>query len=373
MSKNNEPTKVFGLTIGKAKPSVNSLAVVTAEERQNVSFTPTLPIVNVIPFGIVEKYQIKGIVRKFGLASIGIVAVFGLGALGVLGYISSQQSKIDALSAEQAELNAQSADLAPYQAYNLSVEGKRTALRTVTDKDVNMGAIYENINNASTGSTITITTLSVAQNKAGEEASACINPDPFSSNVIPVDIIGCVVLEGGGDNKDQVNGFLAQLEAIGGDTPAYINPFISTFSTVTDPGEGARASNFSATIAFTAALYTNKYSALSLNLDELITNVAVSDAANNGETATDVSLTAPGITGAFASTLIAGLTDNDARTIDGLALSSCTNGVTDETEASLGTLIESNYPDVDANELTAQLIAEISDTCDSIVAEQEGN
>jgi hypothetical protein len=372
MSKNSEPKKVFGITIGKAKPSVNSLLVVTAEERQNVSFVPTLPIVNVIPFGIVEKYQIKGLVRKFGLASIGIVAIFGLGALGVLGYISSQQSKIDALSAQQETLSQESEELAPYQAYNLSVDGKRTALEGVTGEDVNMGAIYENINSASTSSTITITTLSVAQNKAGEDASSCINPDPFASAESNVKIIGCVVLEGGGDNKDQVNGFLAELEGIGGDTPAYINPFISSFSTTSEPGEGARASNFSATIAFTSSLYTGKYSILNLTLKELIDNVKATNSTNTDGTK-EIDLASSGIASIFANTLVGSLGASDAQNIDSIAYTSCTTDDTNTAEASLTLLIEASYPDVNSSTVVTQIMTEISDNCDAIVAEQEGN
>ena len=369
MSKNNEAKKVFGITIGKPKVSVNSLLVVTAEERQNVVFSPKLPIVNVIPFGIVEKYQVKGIVRKFGLAAIGIIAVFGLGSLGVLGYLSSQQSEIDNLAAEQQRLTMESTALAPYQAYNFSVNDKRKILKTVTTEDVNMGAIYENINNASANSTITITTLGIAQNKAGEDASSCTNPDPFSSVVLPVKIIGCVVLEGSGDSKDQVNAFLSELESTGGDTPAYVNPFISTFSTVSDPAADGRASSFSATIAFTSALYTNKYSSLSLELNELITNVATTTTAQDSE-----ATSAPqGITAIFAGTLIDSLTDSDSQNIDNIAYASCTSGDTTTTQSDLTTLLETNYPNIEPSAIVEQIMSEISDNCDAIVAEKEGN
>jgi len=377
MSKEKSPTKIFGITLGKAKTSPNA-SVVTAEERENVSYVPTLPIINVIPAGVVEKYQIKGILRKFSLGAVAIVAVFGLTSLGVLGYISTQQAKIDDLTEKQATLTAESAALQPYQAYNLSIDGKRQALKEVTAKDINMGTIYENINTASTNSTITISTLSVAQNKEGEDTSACVNPDPFASTTVTVEIIGCVTLEGSADSKDQVNGFLAELESIGGDTQAYINPFVSTFSTAADPGEDARASSFSATIAFTNTLYTNKYSTLALSLAELIastqaTDSASADATDTTENIEDVALPPAGIAATFAKTLIADISDADARSIDGIAYTSCSTGDSDMAESSISSLIESVYPDVEATTVVPQIMAEINDNCDAIIAAEEDN
>lgn len=270
----------------KKKPAAGSLPTAKAkvdepiELNKEVAFTPSLPQVNVIPFSVFEKYEIKGIARKFVFAGIGIVAVFGLVFAGGLIYQTSQQSKIDALTTQQSQIAAEVQQLQPYSIYKTAVEDKRSALKTPTANDINMGNIYKNINDASGSNSVTISNLSVTQYADGQTSTDCVNPDPFGDNA---GIVGCIQFTGNAPDKDAVNGFLDNLQKANNNNGGYKNPFISSFNNDGGAGSGAGAStgtasgsaggaSFTATVAFTNTLYTNQYSDLSMTLKELISS-----------------------------------------------------------------------------------------------------
>lgn len=257
------------------------------EVTKEVNFTPTLPQVNVIPFSVFEKYQVKGIVRKFFFAGLAIVAVFALALTGGIVYKGVQQGKIDNLSAQQAEITAEVQSLQPYQVYKSAIESKRTTLTNTTATDINMGGLYSTINSSSDVNGVNINSLSVRQYAEGEQATDCINPDPFGDNS---GIIGCIQITGGAIDKDSVNGFLAALESANDGSGSYKNPFISSFTSESGAAGGAASgpsSSFTATISFTTALYTNQYSNLALTLDELIATSSGQGTATNDEVATN--------------------------------------------------------------------------------------
>lgn len=249
------------------------------EPNREVAFAPSLPQVNVIPFSVFEKYEIKGIARKFVFTGIGIVAVFGLIFAGGLIYQTSQQSKIDALTTQQSQIAAQVQALQPYAIYKTAVEDKRGALKTPTANDINMGSIYKNINDASGSNSVTISNLSVTQYADGQSSTDCVNPDPFGDNA---GIVGCVQFTGNAPDKDAVNGFLENLQKANNNNGGYKNPFISSFNNDGGAGSGGASSgtasgsaggaSFTATVAFTNTLYTNQYSDLSMTLKELISS-----------------------------------------------------------------------------------------------------
>jgi len=272
-------SKVFGIEIGGKSAKKTSAApleaVVTHDERANFAYTPKLPIVNVVPSTVSDKYKIKGFVRKFAFAGIGIAAVYILIFAVGHGYLAARNNDLQTLSQQQSVLTQQSQALQPYQIYMTNVDGKRTALQTVASSDVNMGGLYKNINDASESNNITISTLGIAQYQQGATASTaaqCVNPDPFADASASKNIIGCVTINGTADNKNQVNGFLSNLQAIGGNNITYRNGFVSTFTTDPAPQAGQRGSTFTATIAFTSAVYSKKYADLSISLNDLITS-----------------------------------------------------------------------------------------------------
>jgi hypothetical protein len=165
------------------------------------------------------------------------------------------------------------AQLQPYQSYRQEIESKRTNLAATTANDINMGTIYGSIDTSAKANNVGLTSLAVRQYVDGEQSGGCTNPDPFGDNSA---VIGCITLSGTADNKDQVNGFLAQLQDQPGDVALYMNPFISTFTTSADSGTGSSAasgatSSFEATIAFTNGVFSRKYAPLTIPLQDILT------------------------------------------------------------------------------------------------------
>lgn len=259
---------------------------------KNIVFAPELPRVNVVPAPVFEKYQIKGITRKFVFAGIGIAAAFMLAYIGGIAYMGVNQAQLATLNQQQSQLNSDVQQLQPYQAYQAAIDGKRKALDSTTSTDVNMGTVYGHLINSAQANNVGIKSLQVTQadtqsNATGSTGSSstaatangCINPDPFSDNA---GIIGCVQVTGSAPNKDAVNGFLHQLEAQNAASNAseYKNPFISSFTSAPATDKAPATSQFTATISFTQELYSKKYSDLSQSLDSLI-------AKSNGSSSTN--------------------------------------------------------------------------------------
>lgn len=261
------------------------LPVVAAKNEpvdKNIVFTPELPRVNVVPGPVFEKYQIKGITRKFVFAGIGIAAAFMLAYIGGIAYMGVNQAQLVTLNQQQSQLNSDVQQLQPYQAYQAAIDGKRKALNASTSTDVNMGTIYGHLIDSSNANSVALKSLQVTQadtetNATGStgssstaaSANGCINPDPFSDNA---GIIGCIQITGSAPNKDAVNGFLRQLEAQNAASNAseYKNPFISSFTSTPASEQAPASSQFTATISFTQELYSKKYADLSQSLDTLI-------------------------------------------------------------------------------------------------------
>lgn len=347
---------------------------------RNVDFTPELPRINAVPLEVIEKYRFKGIARKYALMGIGVAGVFVLAYAGGLGYMAVGNAELDKISQDQAAMQAEVDQLQPYDTYRAAVDNKRKTLFSQVEQDVNMGEIYSNINSSSSNNTIDVDRLNVTQSLSGDVDSSCINPNPFGDNA---GIIGCVSVAGVGPNKDAVNGFLDELETMNGANPAYKNPFISSFTSTND--NGRQISNFAATISFTTELYSNQYKSLALELAEVIKATA-------GETPVEPveeePITPPveepveeeiipaGFTSTQAKLLIPELTEADALTLDGLAVSICETPeeqradiFTNSTE-SIRTLLTTNYPDIEADTITETIMTTIitAENCEAILA-----
>jgi hypothetical protein len=287
---------INGFKKKKLVVSKNGPEDVTNEETgEIVKYQPGLPKVNVVPHTVFEKYQVKGIVRKFGLIAVGVVAVYGLIFAGGFAYTALNSDKVGALEDERATLTAEMAELQPFQSYRQEIESKRTNLAATTANDINMGTVYGSIDNSARGNDVTLTSLAVRQYVDGEQAGECTNPDPFGDNSA---VIGCITISGTADNKDQVNGFLADLQGPPVDLPAYMNPFISTFTTSSDSGSGATgggaSSTFEATIAFTNQVFSNQYAPLAIPLQDILTPVPTTGAETDSGTPAEETTTESG-------------------------------------------------------------------------------
>lgn len=316
MKQNNttEDTKVFGITIkkgGSGKTSKQGKKVNTINPEEFV-FTPKIPKVNVIPAELTEKYEVKGVLRKTTFAVVGIAAVFGLVYAGGLVATVAANNELTAIQAERNDLVAQVTALSPYQDYQTAVDNKRTTLSEEVSTDVDFGGLYEAVYGAAAVNGVELTSVTITQNN-GTEESSCQNPDPFNE---ATNLIGCIVLEGKTGDPNSADNFLRTLTALpeGG----YVNPFITSVNTT----DGV--STFNGSIAFTNALYSNRYAELALPLADLI---AIQNTPDTGE---DVSggeieqITFSSLATSKAAELIPSLTEENLIAIDGFAVSACT-------------------------------------------------
>lgn len=268
-----EPKKVFGITLGK-KDKGGTTATITEEEKASFVYTPEIPIVNVIPTSVFEKYQIKGILRKLGVAALCVAVVLGGGYAGGKFLIAQENGKLNDISTELSQISSETTALTPYQAYQMAVDSKRTALNGIVGSDVNMGVIYAAILTQAGEHGLDLADINVKQyDDPNAPESSCIDPDPFATVTSSETIIGCITIKGGTPSKDATNAFLQGLEETGGVVGnAYRNPFISSFSSSdsVNPDGDSLPHSFEGSISFTSALYTDKYIDLGTPLAELL-------------------------------------------------------------------------------------------------------
>lgn len=255
----------------KAQPKKGSLnfnlgkkdKTTTNVDPETFSYTPKLPIVNTIPYSITQKYEVKGILRKAGFALIGLVGVLALGFAGAQTYQGMLNNQLATLEQEASGYKAEADALSVYTQYKNAIEGKRQALASSVQTDVNMGVIYADLSDtaASVNLELSDITITQAEDPNGIEVGACMNPDPFVENA---NIIGCITLE---SSSTDANAGKRYVEALGSlsDPKKYLNPFISS---VTTDDEGTV--RFSINVAFTNALYTNQYVSLQKSLAEIL-------------------------------------------------------------------------------------------------------
>lgn len=349
-----------------ALKGTKNVAAVEAETLdKDITYTPSLPKVNVVPLSVFEKYQVKGIARKFLFIGGGIAGVFALALIGGTAYMGVGNAELDKLVAEQSTITAEVNQLQPYDLYKTAIDGKRKALYTSVQKDIDMGGIYANVNSASTANSVDVKNVAVKQYAEGEEGASCINPDPFGDSA---GIIGCIQLSGSGPDKDAVNGFLRELEGNNAASASYKNPFISAFTTASGTETGGITSTFTATIAFTQQLYTNQYASLALTLDELIAKNGPAPVAT-----TPTPVTTAGYAGQQALTLVPDLNPDEVLNIDSIAVSVCntpdaSRAATAATASdAVKAIVETGRPSIDATTITADLMDAITNNCTSVI------
>lgn len=337
------------------------------EVDKHIEYAPSLPKVNVVPLTVFEKYQVKGIARKFLFIGAGVAGVFALAFAGGAAYMGVGNAELEKLNAEQSAITSEVSVLQPYELYKVSIEGKRTALYASVEKDIDMGGIYASVNSASGNNSVEVKNIAVKQYEEGEEGASCVNPDPFGDSA---GIIGCIQLSGNGPDKDSVNGFLRQLEGNDALSASYKNPFISAFTT-TEGGENEGVtSTFTATIAFTNQLYTNQYASLALTLTELI---AKSDPQPTEGTDPTAPVITAGYAGEQALVAVPGLVAEEVTNIDNIAISVCNTPegqraeTADSASEAVQLIIETNNADIDAAAITVDLMDAITNNCTAVI------
>lgn len=236
---------------------------VAAVDPETFVYTPRLPKVNAVPFTITQKYEVKGVLRKVGFGLIGLVAVLALGFGGTQAYIANLNGNLTALEEDASALKAQADSLSVYSQYKNAIEGKRQALASSVQTDVNMGVIYSDLYSTAGNINMTLGEVSIqqAEDPNGIEAGACMNPDPFVDNA---SIVGCITVESSSTDPNAGKRYVESLVSLS-EVQKYVNPFISS---VTTDEEGVV--RFSMNIAFTNALYTNQYASLQKSLADIL-------------------------------------------------------------------------------------------------------
>lgn len=344
----------FGLELSFGKKTPKGQETVNPE---TFVFTPTLPKVNAIPSALVEKYEIKGVVRKFVFAGIALAAVFGLAWAGGTYYVGTLEAQLETIKAEEGQLASQVETLLPYEEYKNAVAAKRTALSDEVSKDVNMGTIYGDLYTTANVNQIQLSNLSIAQSADEDTASsACANPEPFSEST---NLIGCITISGTGPTADGGRTFINQLVSLGGDKPRYANPFISSVA-ITDEG-----SSFEASVFFTSELYSGQYSSLAESLDDLLAKDSGTDASTEVQTGENNQPSYSSAVTLEAQQLVPELTEEDLLSIDSTAVNACSTGDTATAIEDIGNILATRLP-ADNNNLetyTDQLTTTLTTEC----------
>lgn len=390
MSKNNIPPgeKKKGLDFSFGKKKEPTTTNITHEQKMEHTYVPELPLVNVIPNSIFERYQVKGIIRKLAFAGIAVVAVLALSFVGGKALVATQTAKIDAISQELSEVTLKSQELTPFEAYQNAVDSKRQALNAITSTDVNMGTMYQSLLTISDQHNIQLDDINVIQYETSSgENNSCTNPDPFQTNQNIEIIIGCVTLKGGTNNQESIQAFLETLESYNG-TPGsyYRDAFISSFTS--SDGNNGPPHMWEANISFSDAFFTGKYDHLSKSLAEVLTGDVTTDEPvvkeptdeeETSEEVTDpnVPVVTAGPLGQYAVTLFPDFTVEETLNIDSIGYAFCqpNSGLTPETLAtSLNGLILEGHPTTPEAETLAivgDLMLFIDPNCQAIITHKE--
>ena len=258
-SKSPQPAKKGALSFSFGKKE----KAVEAVDPENFVYAPKLPKVNAVPYLITQKYEVKGVLRKVGFGLVGLVAVLALGFAGTQAYVAKLNTDLVTLEDESSSIKAEADALSVYTQYKNAIEGKRQALASSVQTDVNMGVIYTDLYDTASNSSLTLGDISIqqAEDPNGIETGACMNPDPFVENA---SIVGCITLETSSTDANAGKSYVEALTSLS-NPQKYVNPFISSVTTDDDG-----LVRFSINIAFTNVLYTNQYASLQKSLAEIL-------------------------------------------------------------------------------------------------------
>ncbi len=282
--KAGEPRKVFGITIGGAKANAKT-GTITKEEKEAFQYLPTIPVVNVVPNSVFEKYQVKGVLRKLFLIALVIAVVIGGIWAGGQWLIGQQNSQSATLQGQASDLQNQTGVLQPYLDFQNAVDAKRTTLYGATQNDINLGAIYAAFLLATAEYSVDLPQLSFGVSVAGQGSGCVAEPYQVSDPNAPAEpgLIGCISLQGSSDSYATVNGFLNYLlgysdcptndpakKSTPGAGGCFADMFLKSYTNGTDATTGEPTASFEASIGFTQNFYTHRFANLSVPLDQVL-------------------------------------------------------------------------------------------------------
>lgn len=272
--------ELFGINFGKKEPKASEEVIdiddvdgiVDPEEeplQESFTYEPKIPTVNTIPDAMIQRYQIKGVIKLFLSVVAAIAVLFVLLYLGANLILNAQDGQIKKLNTERDSLQSEMQVLQPYEAYKGEVDNKLKVMSEATLNDINYGVVYQDLLDAADATDVQLGNVLVAQfaNLDGSEVGSCISPDPFNPTQ---GATGCISLTGGANDQESLIRFLDLLE--NSERKGFSLPSISSFSYSDNAAEGAKATSFQASIFFTGTFYSNKYAELKITVDELLAN-----------------------------------------------------------------------------------------------------
>lgn len=212
-------------------------------------FAPTLPVVNVIPKTVNDRYDKEKIIKKFGLGALGLIFLFVLIWGGNLAVSSIQKTLNANVSTEIAELQKEVGAVQGYQIYQEGLQKILTNMDGVFGKSIDMNTATKQFYNAATANNITVSTATFS-------GSSCAPIAPY---------VGCVEMAVSSPNKDNILSFI---KAIG--SSEYFSREGQNEFTFDVGSGGTSNTTIKGTIYLTDKNYSQRYLFLKNNIVDII-------------------------------------------------------------------------------------------------------
>lgn len=221
-------------------------------------FIPKKPEVNLLPPEVLEGYQASAL--KLKLAKVGGAVVFIFLAMFGLSLLSQAlgRGEITDLENKAADLNIQIRQLQPYELYKTTIDGKREALYTQVQKNLDVGKVMDSVNTISQNAGITFTKVSL-DSSGGE----CTSTDPFET---AKPTIGCLSFTAEGSGADSVTRFYSETGKVTG----FINPYVPGSAAIAKDGKSV----LEGTIGVTEEFYSKNDDKLNVPLESILSDPA---------------------------------------------------------------------------------------------------
>lgn len=242
---------------------------------EDMVFIPKKPEVNLLPPEILEGYEASALKVKLfkigGVVAFIFLVMFGLSLMSqTLG-----RGEITDLENKSSDLNIQIRQLQPYELYKTTIDGKREALYSQVQKNLDVGKVLDSVNTIGRNAGITFT--KVALDSAGGE---CTSTDPFET---AKPTIGCLSFTAEGTGADSVTRFYSETGKVAG----FINPYVPGSAAISKDGK----STLEGTIGVTEEFYSKNDDKLNVPLDSVLSdptnqtgsNPAPTGGATNGQ------------------------------------------------------------------------------------------
>lgn len=249
----NDKSK-FSFSVGKTKQATK------VEEAYDASkpFAPRIPVVDLTPEALKQKYSKIQLIRKIEKILLGIVVVFiGLWVLN-LTVTGVQTGASNIVKAEIDGLQGEVAEVEPYQKYLEGIELVRSNMGKVFAKNIDMGEVMNYVVNNANANNIILTSIKITEATSTTEQNTCINSTPFSK----VDQVGCITLSGTGGSSAEIIAFFDGLGKSEGLTNSFITSMGSSGNTIV----------FAGSVSMTEDIYMKRFTWLGEDIDTILKN-----------------------------------------------------------------------------------------------------